>query len=126
LSDEALLESEFFETEPPQTDFRLSNNETPMGEELGPIYQQRPDPKDFFVVGRVFAMLWHEAAKDPEEEFIDQATSSTVGNFEQIITSQIIRMVVVKSCHGYCWCVPMKTYNTHARLPLRISHKASR
>jgi hypothetical protein len=87
-------------------------------EELDHRYYRRPDGKKFFVVGRVFAMLWHEGAGDKKgghlsqaEPFNVQRNSKKKGKYNEEVFSHIRRMAVVKARHGYCWCVPINTYN---------------
>jgi hypothetical protein len=87
-------------------------------EELDQRYYRRPDGKKFFVVGRVFAMLWHEGAGDKKgghlsqaEPFNVQRNSKRKGKYNEEVFSHIRRMAVVKARHGYCWCVPINTYN---------------
>jgi hypothetical protein len=87
-------------------------------EELDHRYYKRPDGRRFFVVGRVFAMLWHEGAGDKKgghlsqaERFNVQRNSKRKGKYNEEVFSHIRRMAVVKARHGYCWCVPINTYN---------------
>jgi hypothetical protein len=87
-------------------------------EELDHRYYRKPDAKKFFVVGRVFAMLWHEGAGDKKgghlsqaEPFSVQRNSKRRGKYNEEVFSHIRRMAVVKARHGYCWCVPINTYN---------------
>jgi hypothetical protein len=87
-------------------------------EELDHRYYMRGDAKKFFVVGRVFAMLWHEGVGDKKgghlsqaEPFRVQRNSKKKGKYNEEVFSHIRRMAVVKVRHGYCWCVPINTYN---------------
>lgn len=81
-------------------------------EKLDKRYKQRGDAKEFFAVGRVFALLWHEnAGKNKnkksqlgEPEFVNK------GKYGEYIFSHIRRMVVVRQRHGYCWCIPINSY----------------
>ncbi|KIW63692.1 hypothetical protein PV04_08675 [Phialophora macrospora] len=61
---------------------------------------------DFFSVGRVFIMIWHEgdtrAAKPSREP--------NSSNAEEIF-SGIRRFAVVRECHGFSWAVPVNTYH---------------
>jgi hypothetical protein len=98
-----------------QLDIRGNGEER---EELDHRYQKRTDAKKFFVVGRVFAMLWHEGAGDKKGGHLSQAERFNVGRYNkkkgkynEEVYSHIRRMVVVKQRHGYCWCVPINTYN---------------
>ena len=87
-------------------------------EELDHRYQRRNDAKKYFVVGRVFAMLWHEGAGDKKGGHLSQVGpykvskySTKKGKYNEDVFSHIRRMVVVRARHGYCWCVPINTYN---------------
>jgi hypothetical protein len=92
-------------------------------EELDHRYRIRSDAKQFLMVGRVFAMLWpetpgHEGASDKKgghlsqaEPFNVQRDSKREGKYNEKVFSHILRMVAVKARHGYCWCVPINTYN---------------
>ncbi|GIJ89049.1 hypothetical protein Asppvi_007978 [Aspergillus pseudoviridinutans] len=86
-------------------------------------YQVQRPPGDFFVVGRVFAILWHEG-KGQQGTVISQGTvipdfnslgrstqnQFTRGRFGEEIFSGIRRMVVVKAMSQCAWCVPITTY----------------
>ncbi|GFF90661.1 hypothetical protein IFM53868_06241 [Aspergillus udagawae] len=86
-------------------------------------YQVQRSPGDFFVVGRVFAILWHEGkgqqgtviSQGPViSDFNSQGKSTqnqfTRGRFGEEIFSGIRRMVVVKAMSQCAWCVPITTY----------------
>jgi hypothetical protein len=90
-------------------------------EELDHRYYRRPDAKKFFVVGRVFAMLWHESAGDKKGGHLNQAgpfnvqrNSKKEGKYNEEVFIHIRRMVVVKALHGHCWCVPINAFNYNA------------
>ena len=78
-------------------------------EELDHRYQKRTDAKRFFAIGRVFAMLFHEGAGDVKGGHLSQAVPFR--KYNQEVYSHIRRMVVVRERHGYCWCIPINTYN---------------
>ena len=88
-------------------------------EELDHRYQRRPnDAKNFFVVGRIFAMLWHEGAGDKKHGHLSQVGPYKVEKYDkkgfkynEEVYSHIRRMAVVKARHGYCWCIPINTYS---------------
>ena len=69
------------------------------------------------MIGRVFAMLFHEGAGDVKGGHLSQAVQFKVGwdknkgKYNQEVYSHIRRMVVVRERHGYCWCIPINTYN---------------
>ena len=85
-------------------------------EELDYRYYVRSDGEKFFKVGRVFAMLWHENVGYPKgghlsnkEQF--KPNPYRAGKYGESVYSHIVRMVVVRERHGYCWCIPIHTYN---------------
>jgi hypothetical protein len=83
-------------------------------EYLDPRYYKRPDAKKFFVVGRVFALLWHESVGEgrPGEEQPSLVEHTTVGRYGQRVFSHIRRMAVVRERGGYCVCIPINTYGS--------------
>jgi len=70
-------------------------------------YSKRLDAKKFFVVGRVFALLWHEGAGEGRP---GKGSSAPEGRHGQRAFSHIRRMVVVRERWGYCICIPINTY----------------
>jgi hypothetical protein len=55
---------------------------------------------------QVFAVLWHEHAGGGRSNTDrSRAFGFTLGPMGQEIYSHIIRMVVVKELHGFCWCL---------------------
>jgi hypothetical protein len=88
-------------------------------EELDRRYFVRKDASKFFGVGRVFAMLWHEGKQDPKGRFLSDDESSEPlrqGRYGERVFARIVRMVVVRQRHGYCWCIPINTYNSQGLL----------
>jgi hypothetical protein len=82
-------------------------------EELDHRYYVRPDGEKFFKVGKVFAMLWHESVGYPKGGHLsnkEQFKAYRAGKYGEGVYSHIVRMVVVKERHGYCWCIPIHTY----------------
>jgi hypothetical protein len=78
-------------------------------EELDASYFRRERAVQFFVIGRVFAVLWHEPAGDSQNDRFSEAFPHP-GRFNEPIISHIRRMVVVKQHHGSCWAIPINTY----------------
>jgi hypothetical protein len=62
----------------------------------------------FFVIGRVFATLWHTSFGSNSDASQDSPRS--IGRFGEGIISHIQRMVVVKAEQGASWCIPINTY----------------
>jgi hypothetical protein len=61
-------------------------------------------------------MLWHESVGYPngghlshKEQF--KPYPYREGKYGERVYSHIVRMVVVKERHGYCWCIQIHTYN---------------
>ncbi|GFG14133.1 hypothetical protein IFM61392_08293 [Aspergillus lentulus] len=75
-------------------------------------YQVQISPGEFFVVGRVFAMLWHDGRGQQETVISDFISKSnfTRGRFGEKIFSGIRHMVVVKAMSESAWCLPITTY----------------
>src|SRR5271170_5027833 len=67
-------------------------------EELDHRYRKRHNAKKFFMVGRVFAILWHKGGDKK-------------GRHKEEVYSHTRRMAVVRERHGRCWCLPINTYN---------------
>jgi hypothetical protein len=81
-------------------------------------YRRQQDPGAFFVIGKVFAILWHEnvglSNKEPGPEVERVNTlrdNNPIGKYGERIFSHIRRMVVVRRRYGYCWCIAINTYN---------------
>jgi hypothetical protein len=80
-------------------------------EDLDPRYYKRQDAKKFFVVGRVFALLWHESAGEGKPGAEPSSFEhTTLGRYGQRVFSHIRRMAVVRERQGYCVCIPINTY----------------
>jgi hypothetical protein len=79
-------------------------------EDLDPRYVKRSDAKKFFVVGRVFALLWHENAGEGQTDREGYIDHTTEGRFGSRVFSHIRRMAVVIERKGYCVCIPIHTY----------------
>ena len=75
---------------------------TPGERELDPNYSKRRDARNFFSIGRVFALIWHEPAGGGRG-------AATGFRGEKVYTS-VRRMVVVRELHGACWAIPIHTY----------------
>jgi hypothetical protein len=76
---------------------------------LDPRYKKK-QPRaagDFFIIGRVFAMLWH--TEHTADDVSRAKWTMTVMGAQ--VFSHIRRFAVVKQGHGYCWAVPINTYN---------------
>jgi hypothetical protein len=80
-------------------------------EALDASYFKRERAADFFVQGRVFALLWHEAAGESDNDRVSEI--SFPGRFDEPIISHIRRMVVIREGHGNCWAIPINTYRGH-------------
>ena len=89
-------------------------NESVVPEKLGRKYKIRTNGKDFFVPGKVFAILWTEATSKrmATEELMKprKNESLSVVRFGETVFTHIRRMVVVRSRKGSSWCVSIGTY----------------
>lgn len=95
-------------------------------------YRLRSNAKEFFVFGRVFALLWHESAgnKTLAEEEVNRSISRAVvrgrpisysqGPYNEYIYTSIRRMVVVLQKSGYCLAVPIITYGGRGVMKLGL------
>jgi hypothetical protein len=85
--------------------------------ELDSRYKIQYGARGFFTVGRVFAMLWHtnfgSSARQIQQDQNNHRASSMIqiGRFDERVMSYIQRMAVVKEGRGFCWCIPVNTYN---------------
>ncbi|KOC13425.1 hypothetical protein AFLA70_35g004421 [Aspergillus flavus AF70] len=90
-------------------------------ETLDDRYQVQTNPKRFFKVGRVFAVVWHEGMgnaaplKGGSKSLATKSLASdrelmTVGKFGTKIYTDIRRMVVFKEQAQCAWCFPVHTY----------------
>jgi hypothetical protein len=79
-------------------------------EALDNRYHLRKDGAAFFTFGRVFAILWHSSTGISMQDR-KRGAEVRAGRFGEHIHSHIQRMAVVKEDHGFCWCIPINTYN---------------
>jgi hypothetical protein len=79
-------------------------------EPLDPRYRQRRDKGEYFIVGRVFAILWHENMGITNERPGPDVQFTRDNRFGEKIFSHIRRMVVIRQRYGYCWCIAINTY----------------
>ena len=100
---------------------------------LHPSYKlwTRKEAFNFFVVGRVFSILWHEneglsiPGPDQTQTTISRTISHQLGSrvrgkFGEFIYSDIRRMVIVMARDGFCWCCPIATYGGHGLLKKKV------
>lgn len=84
--------------------------ETPQDrEQLDPLYRIRRPGSEFFVVGKVFKILWPELPRDID----DNISVSSVGRYDDAVISKIRWFVVVREGRSCCSCLPILTYATH-------------
>lgn len=79
-------------------------------EPLDPRYRQRRDAAEYFIVGRLFAILWHENMGITNRKPGPDVKFTRDNRFGEKIFSHIRRMIVVRQRYGYCWCVAINTY----------------
>lgn len=81
---------------------------TPGDEEpLKPSYKIRPQPRNFFVFGRVFLVLWAEPAGGDATTL---TAGTTLGIYGERVYSSVRRFVVIREGHTYCSALPITTY----------------
>jgi hypothetical protein len=66
----------------------------------------RTKPSNFFTIGRVFTMLWHE--NDTRAMKSSSERNTFIG---EPIFSELRRFAVVRECHGFSWAVPVHSYS---------------
>lgn len=76
----------------PSTDNTATNLLTLLGYRV----RENAEAHRFFKTGRVFAMLWSEAASENVARNGAETTGVTIGRFGQSIYSQIRRFIVVR------------------------------
>jgi hypothetical protein len=79
-------------------------------EPLDQRYRQRRDKAEYFIVGRLFAILWHENMGITNKRPGPDVQFTRDNRFGEKIFSHIRRMIVVRQRYGYCWCVSINTY----------------
>lgn len=77
---------------------------------LSQRYFVRDNARDFFQVGRVFALVWHQAAGTGISKERQEKWPFSKDCFGQSIYCGIRRMIVVLEKHGHSLCVPISTY----------------
>ena len=80
-------------------------------EPLDPRYRQRRDKPEYFIVGRLFAILWHENLGITNRKPGPDVQFTRDNRFGEKIFSHIRRMIIVRQRYGYCWCVSINTYS---------------
>lgn len=80
-------------------------------EVLNAEFEVRTESSKFFTLGRVFATPWHQSLGNGQQNNNTTNDWITLDRFQQPILTHIQRMAVVKEGHGFCWCVPINTYN---------------
>ncbi|EXJ76854.1 hypothetical protein A1O3_10499 [Capronia epimyces CBS 606.96] len=63
----------------------------------------------WFSLGRLFLMVWHTNATAGKGRVRQQRTAASHGQGEKVF-SEIRRFAVVRECRGFCWAVPVSTY----------------
>ena len=87
--------------------------EDPRVDRLDERYQVRQDARKFFIEGRVFALMWHESAGQGKKAGQGNGKGQTnSAKYQTKVFSQIRRMIVGQEREGFCWCIPVYTYNS--------------
>ncbi|KAK4544655.1 hypothetical protein LTR36_003904 [Oleoguttula mirabilis] len=78
-------------------------------EPLDPSFKQRPKPREFFKIGKVFLVLWSQ----PSGVTDTNASEVTTGRYRQLVHSKIRRFVVVREGSNFCSAVQIATYGSN-------------
>jgi hypothetical protein len=82
-------------------------------ERLYSDYRVRAHPKKFFVLGRVFSVLWSEPAGE-EADLVSAAVpinrGIVAGRYGQHVFSKVRRFVVIRPGNAYCSALPIVSY----------------
>ncbi|KAK5123695.1 hypothetical protein LTR85_002331 [Meristemomyces frigidus] len=88
-------------------------------EQLFSTFRMREQPQRFFIVGRVFLVLWTEPAgetatlitsREPNDRPARVDPGMTVGRFGERVYSKVRRFVVVRAGEKYCSALPVASY----------------
>lgn len=89
-------------------------------EKLDPRFCVIKEPKRFFKVGRVFAVLWSEPAGEQPAgknvDWNDEDDYETIGRFGERVHTKIRRFVVVREGDRHSTCLPLLTYQGQGTL----------
>jgi hypothetical protein len=91
-------------------------------EPLDRRYRQVKNKAGYFVVGRVFAILWHENMGITNKKPGPDVKFTRDNRFGERIFSHIRRMIIVRQRYGYCWCVAINTYGGKGLIGKNWSH----
>lgn len=80
-------------------------------EKLFANYRRRKHPSCYFVIGRVFFVLWAEPATEQSMTGFEIATHPDQYGEDRSVYSRVRRFVVIQEGIGYCSCLPITTYN---------------
>ena len=79
-------------------------------ERLFKTFRQREQPRKFFTVGRVFAILWVEPAGESSTQVTNLEAGTTTGRFGESVFSKVRRFVVIREGDKYCSALPITSY----------------
>ncbi|KAK6434437.1 hypothetical protein LTR95_009376 [Oleoguttula sp. CCFEE 5521] len=90
-------------------------------ERLNPAYKRRDQPNKFFVVGRVFLILWVEPKGESKQGYGSLVTYQETlrGKYNEPIYSDIRRFVVVRMGEQSCTALPIRTYSGRSAVQRR-------
>lgn len=75
-------------------------------EKLFESFQKRPQPRNYFILGRVFITLWTEPAGGTGLE-----PGTHRGRYGERVFSKVRRFVVIRAGDNYCSCLPIVSHN---------------
>lgn len=96
-------------SEVPNPDIKITGSANTKREELDKRYLIRQDARQFFIPGRVFAILWHERPGVASQAGPLAAAAGSAVEMTRF-AARILRTVVVREMDGHCMCIPIGTY----------------
>lgn len=73
-------------------------------------FRRREQPRKFFMVGKVFRVLWSEPAGESNTLVTALEPGTSVGRFGEPVYSKVRRFVVIRAGDNYCGALSIVTY----------------
>jgi hypothetical protein len=100
-------------SEAPNPGIKITGSDNTKYEELDERHKKRRDARNFFIKGRVFAVLWHERSSIASQAGSLAAAAGSAAEmtrFGERAYTHMRRMVVVQEIPRYCTCIPIWIY----------------